>query len=119
MNTQLAFAFGMLAMTAITMLVVLVVGMVKVIKLEKQIKNLEQVISHEIELMHRHTSDVERNIYSELNETRRNFDHHTEELRREFYAYTDSRIDKAQNKIAAAIIDPANTDSKQKQLLKD
>jgi biopolymer transport protein ExbB/TolQ len=95
MNTQLAFAFGMLAMTAIIMIVAIVVGMLKVIKLQKQIQDLEQSAGREIELLHRHTSDVERNIYSELNEIRRRFDEYTDNLRRELQAYTDSRIDKA------------------------
>jgi len=104
MNTQLAFAFGMLAMVAITMLVVLVVGMVKVIRLGNKLENLEQTIGREVEMIHRHASDVERNLYSELNETRRNFDHYSEELKKHCMAYTDSRLDKVQNK---------------KQLLKD
>jgi CHASE1-domain containing sensor protein len=94
MNTQLAFAFGMLAMVAITMVVVLVVGMVKVIKLEKQHKELDRASSREIEFVHKHISDNERNLYSELNEVRRMFDEHTDNLRRELQAYTDSRIDK-------------------------
>ena len=95
MNTQLAFAFGMLAMVAIGMLVVIVVGMVKVIKLEKQHKELDRSSSREVEFVHKHMSDIERGIYSEINETRNRFDRYTEELRRELQAYTDSRIDKA------------------------
>jgi len=94
MNTQLAFAFGMLAMIAIGMLVVIVVGMVKVVKLEKQLRELDRTSSREVEFLHKHMSDVERGIYSEINETRNRFDQYTEELRRELQAYTDSRIDK-------------------------
>lgn len=116
MNTQLAFAFGMLAMVAITMLVVLVVGMVKVIRLANKLENLDQTIGRESELIHRHASDVERNLYSETNEIRRNFDKYTEDLRRELMGYTDSRFDKVQNKIATTTTDVATT---KKQLLKD
>jgi len=95
MNTQLAFAFGMLSMVAITMLVAIVIGMVKVIKLTKQIKNLEHVLENQIELISRHSSDVERNVYGDLHETRRNFDERLDNLHRELTAYTDSRIDKS------------------------
>jgi hypothetical protein len=99
MNTQLAFAFGMLAMIAITMVVVIVVGMLKVIKLAKKIENLEQVIGREVEMMHRHSSDIERNFYSELNDNRRSFDQYSENLKRDCMAYTDSRFDKFENRI--------------------
>jgi len=98
MNTQLAFAFGMLAMVAITMLVVIVVGMVKVIRLANKLENLEQTVGREVELIHRQTSDVERNMYSEIHNVRNNIDKYTEDLRRECMAYTDSRVDKVQNK---------------------
>lgn len=94
MNTQLAFAFGMLAMIAIIMIVAIVVGMVKVIKLEKQLKELDKACSKETEFLHRHMTDVERGIYSELNETRNRFDRYTEDVKRDLMAYTDSRIDK-------------------------
>jgi biopolymer transport protein ExbB/TolQ len=126
MNTQLAFAFGMLAMVAITMLVVIVVGMVKVIKLTKQIENLEQVIGREVEMIHRHSSDIERNIYSELSETRRNFDQYSENLKRDCMSYTDSRFDKFENKIMTKVepdmtgLDLVIEKTKgKKQLLKD
>ena len=111
MNTQLAFAFGMLAMVAIIMIVAIVVGMVKVIKLQKHIQNLEQSVGREIELMHRHSSDVERTLYGEINETRRRFDEYTDNLRRELQAYTDSRIDKLEQKLAGT--------TGSKQILKD
>ena len=94
MNTQLAFAFGMLAMTAIVMIATIVVGIVKVIKLEKQHKELDRASAKEVEFVHRHITDIERNIFSELNEMRRKFDEYTDNLKRELQAYTDSRIDK-------------------------
>tara|TARA_R110000868_G_scaffold242914_1_gene498587 strand:+ start:419 stop:739 length:321 start_codon:yes stop_codon:yes gene_type:complete len=106
MNTQLAFAFGMLAMVAITMLVVLVVGMVKVIKLQKQANDLELSLAQETEMIHRHMSDNERAIYSEINEVRKNFHQYSDQLKRELTAYTDSRVDKTLG-------------TKEKQLLKN
>jgi CHASE1-domain containing sensor protein len=95
MTTQLAFAFGVLMMIAIIMLVTIVVGMVKVIKLEKQLKEFDRAASKETEFLHRHMTDVERAIYSEINETRNRFDRYTEDFRRELMAYTDSRVDKS------------------------
>jgi len=91
MNTQLAFAFGMLAMVTIIMIIVLVVGMVKVIRHEAGFRNMYK----EINDCHRHISDTERNIYSEINETQNRFGQHIDELKKELQAYTDSRIDKA------------------------
>jgi hypothetical protein len=90
MNTQLAFAFGMLAMVAIIMMVAIVVGIVKVIRHDKQFKSIKE----EFGFIHRHISDTERNIYSEISETRNRFGQHIDELKRELQAYTDSRIDK-------------------------
>jgi hypothetical protein len=107
MNTTLAFAFGMLAMVAIIMIVVIVVGMVKVIKLEKQHKELDRASAKEGEFIHRRITDVERSVYSEISETRNRFDSLAEELRRELYSYTDSRVDKALGTIGS------------KQILKD
>jgi len=108
MNTQLAFAFGMLAMVAITMLVVIVVGIVKVIKLEKQHKELDRSSSREVEHLYKRIADTERNFYSELNQTQNRFDQYTEEFKRNLMAYTDSRIDKA-----------LGTTTTKKQILKD
>ena len=108
MNTQLAFAFGMLAMVAITMLVVIVVGMVKVIKLEKQHKEVNGWFSREIERLYKYIADMERELNSQLNQTRNRFEQHIDELRRDLQAYTDSRIDKA-----------LGTTTTKKQILKD
>ena len=90
MNTQLAFAFGILSMIAITMLVVIVVGIVKVIRHDRQFRNY----NNEVNDCHRHISEVERHVYQEINQTRTNFERITDELLRESQAYTDSRIDK-------------------------
>jgi cobalamin biosynthesis protein CbiD len=129
MNTQLAFAFGMLAMVAITMLVVLVVGMVKVIRHEAGFRN----IHNEINDCHRHISDTERNFYSELNEFKRRvesspviddvhrrIDDEIRNIVEEIHnirKHVDSRFDKFENKImATTTTDVATT---KKQLLKD
>ena len=91
MNTQLAFAFGILAMVAIIMMVAIVIGIVKVIRHDKHFRNLREEVGH----IHRHISDTERHIYQEINQVRINLDRTTEEFRRDTQAYTDSRIDKA------------------------
>jgi 5'-deoxynucleotidase YfbR-like HD superfamily hydrolase len=120
MNTQLAFAFGMLAMVAIMMLAAIVVGIVKVIKLEKQLKELDRATSKETEFVHRHITDIERAIYSELKEYRDRFDQFVhrvetstaldevykqiEETKRELQAYTDSRFDKSLRTVKKEIL---------------
>jgi hypothetical protein len=95
MNTQLAFAFGMLAMVAIIMIIVLVVGMVKVIRHEAGFRN----IHNEINDCHRHISDTERHIYTDINEMKKHMDHYTSEFRSELLSYTDSRVDKLEQKL--------------------
>ena len=91
MNTQLAFAFGMLAMIAIIMIVTIVVGLLKVYRHDKEFKSTKEEAGY----IHRHISDTERNLYQDINQLKLNFDKYTDELRRELQAYTDSRIDKA------------------------
>ena len=129
MNTQLAFAFGMLTMVAITMLVVIVVGMVKVIRHGTKFKNVQEEIGH----IHRHITDTERNLYSELTEFKRRVESSTviddvhrridDEVRcindeiHNTRKHVDSRFDKFENKImATTTTDVATT---KKQLLKD
>lgn len=107
MNIQLAFAFGMLAMVAIIMLVVIVVGMAKVIRHDKQFKNVHE----ETGFIHRHITEVERNLQQEITEVKKHFDLCTEGLSRELHSYTDSRADKLEQKLSGTI--------GTKQILKD
>lgn len=99
MNTQLAFAFGMLTMVAITMLVVIVIGMVKVIKQGKLIRSLETWISGTNDSIAHNISTLERVISDEVAILNRRID--------EVYPHMDSRFDKFTDKIT------------KKQLLKD
>jgi ribosome recycling factor len=99
MDTQLAFAFGMLAMIAITMMVVLVVGMVKVFRITKQIRSIEQELSN----IHVELSNTRRDIYNEIADnckdlTRRADDAYTN-ARNICNGYTDARIDKLEQKL--------------------
>lgn len=105
MNTQLAFAFGILAMIAIIMMAAIVVGIVKVIRHDKQFRNLHEEIGH----IHRHFTEVERGLYLEIDQVRKHFDRYTEEFRRDQQAYTDSRVDKLEQKLTGT----------SKQILKD
>jgi biopolymer transport protein ExbB/TolQ len=128
MNTQLAFAFGMLAMVAITMLVVIVVGMVKVIKLGKQVDNLQRELEntttdthrrideeihsvrHEIEVIHRRFDDVYSIVDKRMNdmhsETHRRIDDEVRSIVDEIHngrRHVDSRFDKFENKIMTKV----------------
>jgi predicted PurR-regulated permease PerM len=87
MNTQLAFAFGMLAMVVIIMIVAIVVGMVKVIKQQRKITSLEKWIDNTNLHAERNREGIERaieDIYRKINET---------------HSIMDSRFDKFENKI--------------------
>ena len=100
MNTQLAFAFGVLAMVAIIMLVAIVVGIVKVIRHDRQFRNYQ----HDVNDCHRHISETERQLYQEINQLRTNWDRYSEDFRKDLQAYTDSRIDKALGTIKKPIL---------------
>lgn len=91
MDTQLAFALGMLTVLVIAVAIAVVICILRVIKHEAGFRNLH----NEINDCHRHISDTERHIYTEINETRNRFDRYTEEYKRELMAYTDSRVDKS------------------------
>lgn len=91
MDTQLAFALGMLTVVVIAVAIAVVICILRVIKHEAGFRNLH----NEINDCHRHISDTERHIYTEINETRNRFDRYTEEYKRELMAYTDSRVDKS------------------------
>jgi hypothetical protein len=115
--------------------------MVKVIRLANKLENLEQTIGREVEMIHRHASDVERNFYSELNEFKRRvesspvidevhrrIDDEVRIINDEIHntrRHVDSRFDKFENKIMTkvepdmAAIDLVIEKTTKKQLLKD
>jgi predicted Holliday junction resolvase-like endonuclease len=107
MDTQLAFAFGVLTVVVITLAIAVVICTLKVIKHEAGFRNIHS----EINDTHRRISDTERYINNEINETRNRFDRYTEEFRRESVAYTDSRVDKLEQKLSGT--------TGSKQILKD
>jgi len=84
MNTQLAFAFGMLAMVAITMLVVIVVGMVKVIKLEKELAHTRTGLYKSLDGIEHYVNEIRRELEKRADET---------------MSIMDSRFDKFENRI--------------------
>lgn len=99
MNTQLAFAFGVLAVIAIIMLVAIVVGIVKVLKQQDKITSLEKWIDDTNRFMENNRQEIERRV--------------TEEVRiladeiGQVHRLMDSRFDKFEDKIT------------KKQILKD
>jgi hypothetical protein len=107
MNTQLAFAFGMLTIVVIILIVAIVVGLLRVIRHETGFRNIHS----EINDTHRHISDSERQVYNEISDMKRRFELYNEEFRRELQSYTDSRVDKLEQKLSGTI--------GSKQILKD
>ena len=118
MNTQLAFAFGMLAMVAITMLVVIVVGMLKVIKQQSKITSLEEWINGTNRLMENNRQELERRITEEVRILADEIGH--------VHRIMDSRFDKYEKKIVTAAVNLINLQNNtqeaiktNKQILKD
>lgn len=107
MDTQLAFTLGMLTVVVIAVAVAVVICILRVIKHEAGFRNLHS----EVNDTHRHISDTERYINNEIRETQNRFDRYTEEFRRESIAYTDSRVDKLEQKLSGT--------TGSKQILKD
>jgi len=106
MNTQLAFAFGMLAMIAIGMMVVIVVGMVKVhrqgnkiISLEKWIDDTNISADQNVQVLERSISEEVRSLLNEITAVHQRIS--------EVHSIMDSRFDKFEDKIT------------KKQILKD
>jgi hypothetical protein len=91
MDTQLAFALGVLTVVVIAVALAVIICIFRVIRHEASFRN----IHNEINDCHRHISDTERHFYTESNETRNKFSQYYEEFRRELMAYTDSRVDKS------------------------
>ena len=104
MNTQLAFAFGVLAMIAITIVIVVIVGIVKVIKHSKLFKQAQEEMNN----LHRSITSLESILYSEFKDVDRKIDNAHINARDISKTYTDSRIDKLEQKLTG-----------KKQILKD
>ena len=106
MNTQLAFAFGMLAMVAIGMIITLVVGMLKVSNLEAELKDTQDSITKHLGNIERHLSDMHRELEQRIDKESRYVEitvsEHSSVLHRridETQSQIDSRFDKFENKI--------------------
>lgn len=105
MNTQLAFAFGMLTMVAIIMLVTIIVGMVKAIRQAKQINSLGQELSNFMDRVLNSTAldELAREMNNRVDMVHRRVDETEQNIHRridEMHSYTDSRFDKTENRIS-------------------
>ena len=106
MNTQLAFAFGMLAMVAIIMIVAIVVGMVKVIKLEKELAHTRTGIYKSLDGIEHYVNEIRRELNDRIDKEsgwiRNDITQETQNLYRridETQSIFDSRFDKFENRI--------------------
>lgn len=106
----LSFAFGVLSMVGLLLVITIVVGAVKVLKQQNQIKGLEQWLS-----------DFQRDVSQEINrrdeELRRDTDQRMDHIHRvidetsnhidrsysESISYTDSRLDKLEQKLTGTL----------------
>jgi predicted PurR-regulated permease PerM len=112
MNTQLAFAFGMLTMVAIIMLVTIIIGMVKAIRHAEQINSLNQQLSNFMDRVLGSTAldelakEINNRIENELIQVHRCIDETDKLVMHRFdeiQSYTDSRFDKTENRISTKL----------------
>ena len=98
-TTTLSFILGMVAMVILTSIVMIITAMVKISKLKREVQSLTY-----------HIENLDRNIYDDLKETKRELSKNLESqvdilirnmdgMEREVKAYTDSRIDKQEKKL--------------------
>jgi hypothetical protein len=110
----LSFALGMLAMVAIVLVVVIVVGIVKVYKQQKELKstqewltNFERNVWQSHEEWRRDIDRRENNIYNALADNGRDLHQMIEDKYTGAIgmanAYTDSRLDKFEQKITGTL----------------
>jgi hypothetical protein len=101
MNTQLAFAFGMLTMVAVILLVVIVVGMIKVIELKGDLEDTQNQLSNFIDRVHRSPalSDLSREINDRIDDVLDKEDNDIKEI----YRQLDSRLDKLEHKLSGTL----------------
>lgn len=84
----LSFTFGVLSVVGLLLVITIVAGAVKVLKQQKQIKELEQDTDQR-------TDDIHRRIDEVLN--------HVDKTYSESISYTDSRLDKLDQKLTSAL----------------
>lgn len=129
MNTQLAFAFGMLTMVAVSMLVVIVVGMVKVIRLARKVQHIQSELDRTVTHIYHKIEQDSAGLHGRVDNEVRSLVEEVHNMQR----YIDSRFDKFENRIKsmpAKPIESAEPDmtaldtviektKNKKQLLKD
>ena len=93
MNTQLAFAFGMLVVVSIAMVIGIIISLVKVYKSQQAIRD----VFHALDELHKRIDETHRDLDTSDNEMRR---------------MIDSRFDKFENRLKSVVFEvqpqPAN-----------
>ena len=106
MNTQLAFAFGMLTVVSIAMVIGIIVSLVKAYKLKSEVKDTISHIERVTENIDRRLDDIIRELEQRVDYTQTNLDNKVDDV----YRHIDSRFDKFENRISGT--------KQEKQLLK-
>jgi hypothetical protein len=88
-----SFVLGMLMVVAVIMVAVIVVGIVKIYKQKEEVNGLHITISN-----------MERDIFNRIDRVETQLYHESDELRREYSSYVDSRIDKLQSKTEKGVL---------------
>ena len=82
-----SFVLGMLTVIGIALVILVVLGIVKIYKQKEEINGLHITISN-----------LERDIVDRIDRVETQLYHESDELRREYSSYVDSRIDKLHSK---------------------
>ena len=110
----LSFAFGVLSIIGLLFVITIVIGAVKVIKQGKQIEELEQRVSNNMrdvcENTHRRFEEINRDLDQRINDIHRRIDEDSRNVHdlidknySETISYTDSRLDKLEQKLTGAL----------------
>jgi len=110
----LSFAFGVLSMIGLLFVIAIVIGAVKVIKQGKRIEELEQQVSDNMrdvmETTHHRFEETHRNLDQRIDDTHRRIDENSRNVHdlidknyTELISYTDSRLDKLEQKLTSTI----------------
>ena len=105
MDTQLAFAFGMLATTAIFMLIGIVVGLVKVTRQAKEIRDTKQELENVANTINRRIDESLGYLHHTIDDSNKEINHRIDRWHEEFdkgvgelQSQIDSRFDKTEHK---------------------
>ena len=106
----LSFAFGVLSIIGLLFVITIVIGAVKVIKQGRQIEGLQDNLQAIYEQINRRFEETHRDFDQRIDNTHRRIDENSRNVHdlidknyTESISYTDSRLDKLEQKLTSTI----------------